>query len=131
MQPWVTSLEYILKYTQRGYFTIAAKLILLVTTCLLFYSGVSNSLILFYRKKADIHFKVRENKKRVLYPLQKTSIYRVILYLARIKTKSCNFLSAREQIATKIMGRQHVHCNVSKEIASADSPVIQLSSRER
>lgn len=131
MQPWVTSLEYILKYTQRGYFTIAAKLILLVPTCLLFYSGVSNSLILFYRKKADIHFKVRENKKRVLYPLQKTSIYRVILYLARIKTKSCNFLSAREQIATKIMGRQHVHCNVSKEIASADSPVIQLSSRER
>ena len=131
MQPWVISLEYILKYTQRGYFTIAAKFILLVTTCLLFYSGVSNSLILFYRKKADIHFKVRENKKRVLYPLQKTSIYRVILYLARIKTKSCNFLSAREQIATKIMGRQHVHCNVSKEIASADSPVIQLSSRER
>lgn len=131
MQPWVTSLEYILKYTQRGYFTSAAKFILLVTTCLLFYSGVSNSLILFYRKKADIHFKVRENKKGSCTLYKKTSIYRVILYLARIKTKSCNFLSAHERIATKIMGRQHVHCNVSKEITSADSPVIQLSSRER
>ena len=49
-----------------------------------------------------------KREKRVLYPLQKTSIYRVILYLAHIITKSCNFLSAHEQIATKIMGRQHV-----------------------
>lgn len=47
---------------QRGYFTSAAKFILLVTTCHLFYSGVSNSLILFYMKKADIRFKVREKK---------------------------------------------------------------------
>ena len=118
MQPWVTSLEYILKYTQRGYFTII----------LLRSFKFTN---LFYRKKADIHFKVRENKKGSCTLYKKTSIYRVIPYLARIITKSCNFLSAHERIATKIMGRQHVHCNVSKEITSADSPVIQLSSRER
>ena len=53
-------------------------------------------------------FQSKREQKRSCTLYKKTSIYRVILYLIRIETKSCNFLSAREQIATKIMGRQHV-----------------------
>lgn len=128
MQPWVTSLEYILKYTQRGYFTSAAKFISDHLSPILLRSFKFTNFILQEESRYSFQSK---REKRVLYPLQKMSIYRIILYLARIKTKSCNFLSAHEQIATKIMGRQHVHCNVSKEITSSDSPVIQLSSRER
>ena len=128
MQPWVTSLEYILKYTQRGYFTSAAKFISDHLSPILLRSFKFTNFIL--QEESWYSFQ-RENKKGSCTLYKKTSIYRIILYLARIITKSCNFLSAHEQIATKIMGRQHVHCNVSKEITSADSPVIQLSSRER
>lgn len=128
MQPWVTSLEYILKYMQRGYFTSAAKFISDHLSPILLRSFKFTNFILQEESRYSFQSK---REKRFLYPLQKMSIYRIILYLARIITKSCNFLSAHERIATKIMGRQHVHCNVSKEITSSDSPVIQLSSRER